>query len=449
MTLRRLLSALRRRPAPLDVFLLDYLPDGQAVEQAPLSRTARSVLHLCSLLTISAIVWAAASEVDQVASAPAKLISTAPPVVVQPLETAVIRSIDVAVGQQVRAGQRLASLDPTFAAADLADLSARLNAAQALEQRLRAEQDDAPFVAAAGPQAAQALILERRRAEYAARLAGFDERVARLTATQETARANREGLKRRLELVEEIERIRERSHRNQTGSLLQLLEARSEKLRLSDQLTELTHQERGAGHELRQSQAERSAFIDEWRRKTSEELVTVERERATLTEQSAKARRRAALAELNAPVDSVVLEIAHRSLGSVAREAEALFTLIPTDAPLEAEADISSADIGLTRVGDPVRLKLEAFPFQQYGVIDARLRTISADAFPREAAQGGGVTFRARAELLTTAPANAPSGVRLSPGMTGTAEIIVGRRTVLSYFLYPVIRLLDESIREP
>lgn len=448
--MRRLLAVFRRRRSPpLGDFLLDYLPDGQAIEQAEMSRVARSVLHLCSLLVAAAALWAAVSEVDQVVSASVKLITTTPPVVAQPLETAVIRSIDVAVGQRVRAGQRLAALDPTFAAADLADLSARLEAAQAREARLRAEQDGGPFAAAAGPAAAQATILERRRAEYAARLTGFDERAARLAATLETARANREGLKRRLALVEEIEGIREQLHRKQTGSLLQLLEARNEKMRLSDQLAELAHQEQGALHDLRQSHADRRAFIDEWRRKISEELVEAERERSSVAEQTAKAQRRAALVELTSPVDAVVLEIAQRSPGSVAREAEPLFTLVPTGTPLEAEAEILSPDIGLTRVGHPVRLKLEAFPFQRYGLIDGRLRTLSADAFPREAAKGGGVVFRARVELLADAPPGTPAGTRLSPGMTGTAEIVVGRRSVLSYFLYPVIRLLDESIREP
>jgi hemolysin D len=446
---RRLLALFRRRPPSLDGFLLDYLPDGQAIEQAPLSSVARSVLHLISLLVVLTLLWAAVSEVDQVVSAPAKLITTAPAVVAQPLETAVIRSIDVAVGQRVTAGQRLATLDPTFAAADLSDLTTRYNAASAREARLRAEQDGGAFTAASGPAASQAMILERRRAEYAARLAAFDERAARLNSTVETARANREGLKRRLVLVEEIEGIREQLHRKQTGSLLQLLEARNEKMRLSDQSAELAHQEQGALHDLRQSEADRRAFIDEWRRKTSEELVEAERERATLTEQLAKAQRRAALVELTAPVDAVVLEVAQRSLGSVAREAEPLFTLVPVDVPLEAEAEILSPDIGLTRVGDPVRLKLEAFPFQRYGLVEGRLRTLSADAFPREAAKGGGVAFRARVELLSGAPSGAPAGTRLSPGMTGTAEIVVGRRSVLSYFLYPVIRLLDESIREP
>lgn len=447
--MRRLLALFRRRPPSLDHFLLDYLPDGQAIERAPLSRTARSVLHLTSLLVVLTLLWATLSEVDQVVSAPAKLITTAPAVVVQPLETAVIRGIDVAVGQRVRAGQRLATLDPTFAAADLSDLTTRHNAATAREARLRAEQDGGAFTAAAGPAASQAMILERRRAEYAARLAAFDERAARLNSMVETARANREGLERRLILVQQIEGIREQLHRKQTGSLLQLLEARNEKMRLSDQTAELAHQEQGALHDLRQSEADRRAFIDEWRRKTSEELVEAERERSTLTEQLAKAQRRAALVELSAPVDAVVLEVAQRSLGSVAREAEPLFTLVPADVPLEAEAEILSPDIGLTRVGDPVRLKLEAFPFQRYGLVEGRLRTLSADAFPREAAKGGGVTFRARIELLTAAPSGAPAGTRLSPGMTGAAEIIVGRRSVLSYFLYPVIRLLDESIREP
>lgn len=464
----RLYAFFSRRPQPLDDFLTGFLPDGQAIERAPLSRVARSVLHLAGALTAAALTWAALADVDQVAVAPARLITAAPPVVVQPLETAVIRSIDAAVGGRVRAGDRLAALDPTFAVADLADLVNRRAVAVAREARLRAERDGAGFTPSTAADAAQATVLERRRAEYDARLAAFDERAAGLNATLETVRSNRAGLKRRLALMEEIEGIREELHRKQTGSLLQLLEARHERLRLSDQATELEHQERGALHELRQSQADRRAYVDEWRRKIAEELVDAERERATLDEQTAKAQRRASLVELTAPVDAVVLEIARRSPGSVVREAEPLFTLVPVDVPLEAEAEIAGADVGLIRRGDPVRLKLDAFPFQRYGLVEGRVRTISADAFVREAPggaagetaagaasggaggrNGGGAFFRARIELTTDAPAQAPAGVRLSPGMTGAAEIVVGRRSVLSYFLYPVVRMLDESIREP
>ncbi|CAO3441283.1 HlyD family type I secretion periplasmic adaptor subunit [Azospirillum endophyticum] len=459
-----------RRRAPLPTpsappgFALDYLPDGAAIEHAPLPWLARSTLYVLAGLLVALVLWAGFAQVDRIVTAGGRLVTTAPLVVAQPLETAVVRGVDVQVGDFVRAGDRLATLDPTFAAADLADLSAKLASVEAQIGRLRAEMDGGDYTPANTSDAAvQAAILERRRAEYRSRLASLDEKAGQLDSAIAASRRAQAGLAERLAVVGEVEDIRRQLQERQTGSRLTWLEARVERLRLRDDLVALQDRERESAHELRGVQADRAAFIDEWRRKTAEELVEQTRQRATLVEQIAKAERRRSLVTLTAPVDAVVLEIAKRSVGSVVREAEPLVTLVPADVPLEVEAEIPSRDIGLVRVGDVVRVKLDAFPFQRHGTLSGELRTISADAFPHDAAQGGaqvavnpdaprpaaGTVFRARIRLADTRLEEVPEGTRLSPGMVASTEIRVGTRSVLSYFLYPVIRALDESIREP
>ncbi|PWC40883.1 HlyD family type I secretion periplasmic adaptor subunit [Azospirillum sp. TSO35-2] len=459
-------------PARPAGFALDYLPDGAAIEHAPLPWAARSTLYVLAGLLAALVLWAGLAQVDRIVAAGGRLVTTAPMVVAQPLETAVIRSVDVQVGDFVRAGDRLATLDPTFAAADLADLTARRSSLDAQIGRLRAELDGSAYLPPAGLSdtaaadvAAQAAILERRRAEYRSRLASLDEKSAQLESSLAANRRAQIGLAERLALVGEVEEIRRQLQERQTGSRLTWLEARGERLRMRDDLNGLKDRESETEHELRATQADRAAFVDEWRRKSAEELVEQTRQRATLVEQIAKADRRRSLVTMTAPVDAIVLEVAKRSVGSVVKEAEPLVTLVPADVPLEVEAEIPSRDIGLVRVGDPVRVKLDAFPFQRHGVLPGEVRTISADAFPHDGAAGGGMAgpdgarpgggpnggavFRTRVRLLGTTLESVPDGTRLSPGMVASAEIRVGTRSVLSYFLYPVIRALDESIREP
>jgi HlyD family secretion protein len=457
-------AALPVPSAPPPGFALDYLPDGAAIEHAPLPWLARSTLYVLAGLLVALVLWAGFAQVDRIVTAGGRLVTTAPLVVAQPLETAVVRGVDVQVGDRVRAGDRLATLDPTFAAADLADLTAKLTSVEAQIGRLRAELDGGDFTPAAGnPDAAvQAAILERRRAEYRSRLASLDEKAGQLDSSIAASRRAQVGLAERLAVVGEVEDIRRQLQERQTGSRLTWLEARIERLRMRDDLVALQDREQTSAHELRGVQADRAAFIDEWRRKTAEELVEQTRQRATLVEQIAKAERRRSLVTLTAPVDAVVLEVAKRSVGSVIKEAEPLVTLVPADVPLEVEAEIPSRDIGLVRVGDFVRVKLDAFPFQRHGTLPGEIRTISADAFTHDAAQGvatpmnpdgprpaAGAVFRARIRLTDTRLEAVPDGTNLSPGMVASAEIRVGTRSVLSYFLYPVIRALDESIREP
>src|SRR3712207_2413978 len=196
--------------------------------------------------------------------------------------------------------------------------------------------------------------------------------------------------------------MRRKLYERESGSRLNWLEAAKESLALRQQLNDLKNRERELAHELNAVAADRDAFIDEWNRKTAEELVETTRERTNAAEQLAKAERHNQLVTLTAPMDAVVLEVAKRSIGSVVKEAEPLVTLVPADVPIELETEIAARDIGLVRTGDPVRIKMEAFPFQLHGTLDGEVRTISADAFERETREGIGAFFRARIRLVNT-----------------------------------------------
>jgi HlyD family secretion protein len=202
--------------------------------------------------------------------------------------------------------------------------------------------------------------------------------------------------------------------------------------------------------DLRLADAERSTFVAESRRQVREELAQASRDSQEIGEQLQKARRRSELVTLVAPTDAVVLEIRQTSAGSVLTQSETFAVLVPLEGRLMAEADVAPEDVGEIRVGDAVRLKIDAFPFQRHGVLEGRVATISRDAFtpPAGEATRPAVFYRMRVELVSARFARGGEAQTLLPGMTLSAEAIVGRRSVLSYFLYPLIRTLDESIRE-
>ena len=201
------------------------------------------------------------------------------------------------------------------------------------------------------------------------------------------------------------------------------------------------------------SQADRQAFIEDFRRASVEQLVELRGQRDTAGEELKKMELRRNMVALTAPADAVVLDLAQRSIGSVVREAEPIVTLVPLNVPLEAEVSSQFARHRAREGPEEVRLKFDAYPFQKFGTASGKIRTISRDAFSPDQAQSAGQAkqpyFKARVLLSDTRLGGAGEPVRLLPGMTVTAEINVGRRTVISYFLYPIIRGLDDSIREP
>jgi hemolysin D len=106
-----------------------------------------------------------------------------------------------------------------------------------------------------------------------------------------------------------------------------------------------------------------------------------------------------------------------------------------------------------------VRVKLESLPFQRHGTLSGVIRVITENSFQSDKASraGGGdnnpdgqpAFFRARVALGPLELRNVPQDFRLIPGMTATAEINVGRRSIISYLLDPIVRLFDEGLREP
>jgi HlyD family secretion protein len=129
-----------------------------------------------------------------------------------------------------------------------------------------------------------------------------------------------------------------------------------------------------------------------------------------------------------------------------------MFTLVPLGDTLEAEVSIDAIDIGYIKTGDSAHLKLDAFPFQKHGALQGKVRILSEDAFKREAGLNPNVTsayYMSRITLGTEMLRNLPDKTRLLPGMTLSAEIVVGKRSVMSYLLWPMMKAMDEAIREP
>jgi HlyD family secretion protein len=155
--------------------------------------------------------------------------------------------------------------------------------------------------------------------------------------------------------------------------------------------------------------------------------------------------------EITAPVDATVQDVADRSIGSVLKEAETLMTLVPDNAALYVEAMVASRDVSYLRLGDMVRVKLESYPFQRFGTANGVLTEISPDSIAQKEGEGGRTRMVYRAQVRLTDPPGelAARGIRLKPGLVASAEIKTGRRTVASYILDPVLRITDESLREP
>ncbi len=450
-------SAVRGRlwfKRPSDESIIDFMPDADEIERRPLPPSARLTLHLLAAAVLTFILVATFSEIDLVVSAKGRLITPLPNIVVQPLDTSIIQQIHVRPGQVVKKGEVLATLDPTFTEADESQLKTRLDSLDNQRASLEGElagKVTTPAIDDSVDQRMQRRLADERQASYVSQLRRLGENIGRLRASLETNRRDQLSMTSRVQVLREIVALQEPLVAQKYAVRARLLEAQDRLLEAERGAQMARGREQELQKELMGLEAERISFQTGWRQKVMEELLSLSRERDSINEQLQKAGKRNQLVILTAPADAVVLEIAKLSRGSVAKGAESLFTLVPLGESLEAEVQIDSPDIGYVKRGDKVHVKVEAYPFQLHGTLDGELQTISEDAFRRENSAGATVEayYQGRIRLSKVRLNRLPEHARLLPGMTVTAEISVGKRSVMSYLLWPLIKALNESIREP
>ena len=434
--------------------VIEFLPDADEIESSPLPASARITLHVLVAALLAFVLWASFSELDRIVSAHGRLITPLPNIVVQPLETSIIQSIEVKIGQVVKKGTRLATLDPTFTQADESQLRNQLHSLETQSKSLEAElagnktQNDENTDA---DSQLQAKLSIERQANYQAQLTKIDENIARLQATLATNRNDQKMLSEQLKSLQEIESMQEKMAARNFGTRALLLEAQQKRQEVERNLQLAKNHEQEIKRELASLEADKIAFKKGWRQKTMEEMLTTSRDRNSVAEQLQKADKRHRLVELISPADAVVLDIAKLSIGSVAQGGAIIFTLVPINTELEAEVQIDAMDVGYVKLGDTSRLKLDAFPFQRHGTLEGEVYTISEDAFRKETDPGQSMDafYKSRIKLTHIQLRKMPKQARLLPGMTITAEIVVGKRSVMSYLLWPLKRAIEESMQEP
>ncbi|MBE7184200.1 MAG: HlyD family type I secretion periplasmic adaptor subunit [Methylobacterium mesophilicum] len=436
----------------------EFQSDAVELEERLPSRVARTMLYAVTLFIASAILWASFSSLDEVVVAQGKLVTTKPTIVLQPLETSIVRDIRVAPGDVVRRGDRLATLDPTFTDSAADQQNAKFAALDAQIKRIEAELDNRDYNPGVLPTEEERLQFRQfgqRRAFYVAQLQNFDQQIAGQAATIRTAEEQSKILQARVDTLGQIETVQETLYKREVGSLLNMLSARDTRFGTEAALAQTKGQGTEAFHALAKLKADRQAFIEDFRRAAVDQLVDLRSQRDAVSEEIKRIALRRKMVTLEAPADAVVLELAQRSIGSVVREAEPMITLVPLDVPLEAEVAIRSRDVARIATGEAARVKFDAYPFQKFGTWAGIVRTVSRDAFaadPSKAGQGDpseASVFRGRVQLADAAVGAPNRKLQLLPGMTVSAEIKVGQRRVISYFLYPIMRGLDESLREP
>jgi hemolysin D len=437
-----------------------FQSETDAIREAPEPLALRFTVLLLLGLFVSLVGMTFLTRMDRVVSTTGKIVPTQPVNVYQALDPSIIKTFNVKEGELVKDGQLLATLDPTFAAADVRQYKLQVANLDAQIARDEAELASKPPVfpdnvdaEARRYQNLQKALHEQMMAQYKAQIESFDAKIKTTQATIGKYEGDASRYGEREQIAKQIESIRVDLEAKGAGSLLNRLSTQDQRL----EMMRFQEYSRNSLTEARQSltsiQSDREAFIQQWATTISQELVKARGDRDTASATLEKALKHQDLVRLTASEASIVLTVAKLSAGSVLKEGDTLYTLMPVNAPLEAEVHIASRDVAFVRPGDRCISKLDAFNFAEHGTAEGSVRWISEGAFTTDdngqALHDGEAYYRARCSIETSGLINVPSGFRLIPGMTLAGDIEVGTRSVAFYLLGGFIRGARESMREP
>ena len=430
-----------------------FKADADALEEAAVPVSAHAALYVILTLLVLAVLWAIFGTLDRIVVSPGKVATRTPLLVMQPFNTSRVLKVNVQAGDHVKKGDVLVNFDPSFAQADVSALQHKVASLSAQAARIEAELTGTPFQAADGDtpeRMAQLQIYQQEMSDYNAEM---DQRASRLNQIESQIAVDRDtlpGMRDQLVMAQNVVGIQRRLQAQAAAAHLDVMRAESAAIDARQRLQNTEGDLTRLNNQHAEYQQERQAYIQKWRSDHGQQLVDTRQNLSEASETLNKAMKMQSLTELTAPTDGTVLQVADRSEGSVLREAETLVTLVPDGANLYIEAKVPSRDISYLKVGDEVRIKLEAYPFQRFGTTDGVLEVIGADSVPLDANDGGSpLVYRTQVRITDSPASLARRGIHLKPGMVASAEIKTGKRSIASYILDPILKTADEGMREP
>lgn len=417
------------------------------------------ILYVLVAMLVLSFALSSVVKLDRVVTSVGRVVPIGGQLYVSPLDRAIVRDVRVKSGDVVKKGDVLATLDPTFTKADLTQLEEKMQSNQAEVDRLQAEYENKPYTPSGKSRSeeVQAAIRLQRQSEFRSSLADFDARIANAASTAAGYQHDMEEYAKRHKLAEEQENMSTTLAKSGYVSKLQEMASIDSRVEVGRLMTAAKNQRAATEETLNSLRAQRAAFVQKWSSDLSSALVTARTSLEETRDSYQKAKKLDELSALVAPADAIVLKVGKVSAGSVADASgssniqEPLFTLVPLDAPVEADVAVDARDIGFIQPGDVVQIKLDAYRFMQHGTAKGVIKTISEGSFTTDEITNQPVPayFKARVSFTDTHLRNVPDTFRLVPGMTVQGDIMVGRRTILSYLIEGALRTGSEAMREP
>ena len=179
------------------------------------------------------------------------------------------------------------------------------------------------------------------------------------------------------------------------------------------------------------------------------EFESLSNQKLTLEERLIKLERQQKDRILESPISGTILKTEDIYAGSVISPGTTILTIVPENVELFVLVDIKPSDITNVFEGAKVKILLNALPSQKHGELIGELVNISKDTIDEDISGEKASVYRGKIKIVENKLRNVPSDFNLLPGMNVSGNIISGKRPVITYLIYPVIKTINTAMREP
>jgi membrane fusion protein, adhesin transport system len=428
--------------APARILPPAWRRDELSLDDPGLRRNVHWLLSTIVAFFVVAVIWAALAVVDEVTRGEGKVITSSQTQYIQNLEGGIISEILVREGQVVEKGDVLFRIDSTRFASEFREgrssdraLRAKVARLTAEAQRTRLQMPDE--LRKEAPTAAQneLAVYEARQQDLANKNGIFREQLAQRNQELIEMRSRAARLDEGLQYLQKEIALTAPLVKQGIMSEVELLRLEREAARVRTDLD-------AARLALPRIQA---AIEDAFRSAAAAEPADARAQLAKLGEALPALEDRVSRTEVRAPAKGIVKVIPNKTPGGVVQPGSPLAELVPVEESLLVEAKIKPSDIAFVSVGQPAVVKLAAYDYSIYGGLEGKVVYVSGDSL--QPAQGEPYFV---AHVRTHASAVAFQGKMLPviPGMTATADVLTGRKSVLEYLLKPINKVRERALRE-
>ncbi len=420
----------------MDMLLDEFDSDIEQITNKQVPEPVRYTVYAFGFLILFLIIWGTISEVDTSVTASGKITTIVPNVEVQSNYKSVVKEILVKKGQGVDEGDPLVVFDATLQRADKRKLNYQLSVVDAKIDRLKKQallrsgnEVDNPS------DERQNVIFKDKKEQYLAKSASLNKQI---TSTQDDL----SFIKEQLDIQKKLENSKKSLFDLDLVAEAQVLAERNKRLSLEKEFTKTSNK-------LSELKSNREEYNSQWFGGINDELVTLEDQKMSLLEDLKKLERQQTDVTVRAPQSGMILNLHSLYPGAVISPGKSVVTLVPTGVELLTVFDVDPSDISKLIPDTSVKIQLSALPAQKHGELKGKISYISADTVDKDVDGKPGNFYRARATITDNFLKDTPPGFNLMPGMKVSGKIRVGKRRLITYFIYPLIRTLGNSFAEP